>query len=68
MGILDANLAEAGDTDAAYFLMEALLEPDSEPPPHEEMAQRMSEHRVRILAPDEIESQLPLYPRLPTPA
>jgi mannose-6-phosphate isomerase-like protein (cupin superfamily) len=157
MGILGTNLAEAGDTDAAYFLMEALLEPGSEPPPHvhsredelfyvlegsfdvyvgeeifqvnqggcvflpkfkphafiirshrlrlltlftpggikeafrsksvpaqkldlpagavtystadiQEVAQRMSEHGVRVLAPDEIASQLPIYPRRPTPA
>jgi mannose-6-phosphate isomerase-like protein (cupin superfamily) len=157
MGILGTNLVEAGDTNVAYCLIEALLEPGNEPPPHvhsredelfyvlegsfdvyvseekfqvnqggcvflpklkphafiirsrrlrvltlftpggveeafrsksvlaqkldlpagaitystgdlHEVAQRLSEHGVRILAPDEIASQLPLYPRRPTPA
>lgn len=150
MGSLLTNLAEAADTNA-YYLMEALLKPGNEPPPHvhsredelfyvlegnfdvyvgmdvftvsqggcvflprskphafiirtprlrlltlftpggiedafrsksvpaqtlelpaeaipystgdlEEVAQRMSEHGVRILAPEEIADQLPLYP------
>ena len=151
MGSLITNLAEAGETNAAYCLMEALLKPGNEPPPHvhsredelfyviegnfdvyvgaelftvsqggcvflprlkphafiirshqlrlltlftpggiedafrsrsipaqalelpanaitystgdlEEVAQRLREHGVRILAPDEIADQLPLYP------
>ena len=34
MGSLLTNLAEAADTNAAYCLMEALLKPGNEPPPH----------------------------------
>jgi mannose-6-phosphate isomerase-like protein (cupin superfamily) len=157
MGILGTNLAESRDTNGAYCLIEALLEPGNEPPPHvhsredelfyvregsfdvyvgeemfqvneggcvflpkfkphafiirsrrirlltlftpggieeafrsksvpaqkldlpagaitystgdiQEVAQRLSEHGVRILAPDEVASHLPLYPRRPTPA
>jgi mannose-6-phosphate isomerase-like protein (cupin superfamily) len=34
MGSLLTNLAEAVDTNAAYCLMEALLKPGNEPPPH----------------------------------
>jgi mannose-6-phosphate isomerase-like protein (cupin superfamily) len=34
MGSLITNLAEAGETNAAYCLMEALLKPGNEPPPH----------------------------------
>ncbi|WP_213775258.1 cupin domain-containing protein [Bradyrhizobium sp. dw_78] len=154
MGSLITNLAEAGDTNDAYCLMEAVLKPGNEPPPHvhsredelfyvlegsfdvfvgqevfevseggcvflpklkphafiilsarlrlltlftpggledafrsksvpaqslefpaeaitystadlEEVARRLHQHGVRILAPDEIASQLPLYPRGP---
>jgi mannose-6-phosphate isomerase-like protein (cupin superfamily) len=157
MGSLLTNLAEAGDTDGAYCLMEAILKPGNEPPPHvhsredelfyviegsfdvyagadvfpakagscvflprlkphafvirsarlrlltlftpggiedafrsnsvpaqslelpaeavtyatadlEETARRLSEHGVRILAPDEIASRMPLYSRRPVPA
>jgi quercetin dioxygenase-like cupin family protein len=157
MGSLLTNLVEAGDTDGAYCLMEAVLKPGNEPPPHvhsredelfyviegsfdvyagaevfpadkgscvflprlkphafvirsatlrlltlftpggledafrskslpaqnlelpseavtystadlEETARRLSEHGVRLLTPDEIARQLPLYPQRSVPA
>jgi quercetin dioxygenase-like cupin family protein len=33
-GNLTTNLAEKKDTNGAYFLMEAMLAPGTEPPPH----------------------------------
>jgi len=66
MGSLLTFLAESKDTGGSFTLIEGLLKPGNEPPPHihgreDELFYILEEYGARFLSPDEVAEQMPLY-------